>query len=147
MAGPDPLRVRAAAVAVRDEAVLLVLRERDGRRYAVLPGGGVEVGETPQQACVRELREETGLDGEVLALLPVGLDREAPTVYLQVAVGAGTPVLDPTSPEGARTTPGNRYHPTWVPLDRLEDVGLVPQRALAAVRAAVSAGSTQRAAR
>ncbi|MGN6406807.1 MAG: NUDIX domain-containing protein [Curtobacterium sp.] len=147
MAGPDPLRVRAAAVAVRDDAVLLVLRERDDRRYAVLPGGGVEVGETPQQACVRELREETGLDGEVLALLPVGLDREAPTVYLQVAVGTGTPTLDPAAPESARTTPGNRYRPAWVPLDRLEEVGLVPHRAVAAVRAAVSAGSTQRAAR
>ncbi|OII24639.1 NUDIX domain-containing protein [Curtobacterium sp. MCBA15_013] len=147
MASTAPLRVRAAAVAIRDDAVLLVLRERDGHRYAVLPGGGVEVGETPQQACVRELREETGLDGEVLALLPVGLDREAPTVYLHVAVGAGSPAVDPAAPEAARTTDENRYDPAWVPLDGLDDVGLVPDRALAAVRSAVSAGSTRPAAR
>lgn len=55
MTGSTPARLRAAAVAVRDGRVLVVLRERDGRRYAVLPGGGVEPGETPQQACLREL--------------------------------------------------------------------------------------------
>lgn len=58
MTGSTPARLRAAAVAVRDGRVLVVLRERDGRRYAVLPGGGVEPGETPQQACLRELPEE-----------------------------------------------------------------------------------------
>ncbi len=70
MTGSTPVRLRAAAVAVRDDHVLLVLRERAGRRYAVLPGGGVEPGETPQQACLRELREETGLDGALVGLVP-----------------------------------------------------------------------------
>jgi 8-oxo-dGTP diphosphatase len=41
------LRLRAVAVAVRDREVLVVLRHRDDRSYAVLPGGGLEAGETP----------------------------------------------------------------------------------------------------
>ena len=36
-----------------------------------LPGGRVEPGETPEGAVVRELREETGIDGRVEALLSV----------------------------------------------------------------------------
>ena len=88
-------------MAVRDGRVLVVLRERDGRRYAVLPGGGVEPGETPQQACLRELREETGLDGELVALLPVGLDRAAPVVYLHVDTGPGLPELAADAPSAA----------------------------------------------
>lgn len=127
-------------MAVRDDDVLLVLRERDGRRYAVLPGGGVEEGETPQQACLRELREETGLDGTVVALLPVGLDRQEPALYLHVEAGPGAPELAGDAPEQGRATPTNRYRPTWVPVDDLGAVGLVPPLAVEAVRMAVSAG-------
>lgn len=140
MSAPGPLRVRAAAVAVRDGRVLVVLRERDGRRYAVLPGGGVEPGETPQQACLRELREETGLDGEVVATLPVGLDGAEPVVYLLVEAGPGSPELAPDAPERARSTATNRYEPRWVPIADLEAIGLVPALAVDAVRTAVSAG-------
>ncbi|MFS0728632.1 NUDIX domain-containing protein [Curtobacterium sp. 1P10AnD] len=139
MTGSTPVRLRAAAVAVRDGRVLVVLRERDGRRYAVLPGGGVEPGETPQQACLRELREETGLDGELVALLPVGLDRAAPVVYLHVDTGPGLPELAADAPERERTTPTNRYEPRWVPIADLGTVGLVPALAVDAVRTAVSA--------
>ena len=50
-----------AQVVVRDEArkrVLLHLRE-DFRLWS-LPGGGIELGETPEAAAVREVLEETG---------------------------------------------------------------------------------------
>ncbi len=53
-------RRRAAAVIVRDGRVLMV-REREAHEVWTLPGGGIEPGETPSQAVVREVAEETGL--------------------------------------------------------------------------------------
>lgn len=135
---PAGIRVRAVAVALRDREVLVVLRRRDDRSYAVLPGGGLEAGETPQQACVRELREETGLVGIAEALLPVGLDRDAPALYFRVSVEGGTPRMPDTAPEARRATDENRYDPAWVPVDDLDRIGLRPERARRAVELALS---------
>jgi len=55
-------RVRVAAVIVENDAILLVRHEKDGRTYWLLPGGGVEFGETLEQALVREMIEEVSLD-------------------------------------------------------------------------------------
>jgi len=54
------------AIAIRDGALLLVRRgHAPSRGRWSLPGGRVEPGETPQDALVREIAEETGLIVEV----------------------------------------------------------------------------------
>ena len=55
----DSLRERATVVVVKEDGVLLA---RDiGSCHFNMPGGGIERGESPEEAAVRELREETGL--------------------------------------------------------------------------------------
>ncbi|APX33473.1 hypothetical protein BH708_12945 [Brachybacterium sp. P6-10-X1] len=49
------MRIRAVAVVIEQGHLLVIRRRRDGREYSVLPGGGIEPGETPQDACRREL--------------------------------------------------------------------------------------------
>jgi 8-oxo-dGTP diphosphatase len=56
------VRIRVGAVIVRrGNEILLVRHEKAGRVYWLLPGGGLEFGETLAQALERELMEECGL--------------------------------------------------------------------------------------
>jgi ADP-ribose pyrophosphatase YjhB (NUDIX family) len=53
---------RAGAVVVDGDRVLLISMQPPGEsRWWHFPGGGIEAGETPEQAARRELHEETGL--------------------------------------------------------------------------------------
>lgn len=67
----NPLPV-VAAVAFRGKKFLLIKRKRDPRiGHWAFPAGYVELAETLEDACLRELSEETGMSGRVVRLLEV----------------------------------------------------------------------------
>jgi ADP-ribose pyrophosphatase YjhB (NUDIX family) len=71
MTAPRVQRIAAYVVCVDDRDRLLLCRLTDltARPGAwTLPGGGVEFGEHPEAAALRELHEETGLTGHIREL-------------------------------------------------------------------------------
>ena len=67
-------KVDVRGVAFRDDKILLVREIADGGRWT-LPGGWADVNETPTQAVIREVWEESGFETKVVKVFAV-YDRE-----------------------------------------------------------------------
>ncbi|MDO5633688.1 MAG: NUDIX domain-containing protein [Micrococcus sp.] len=69
----DAFQTRAAAYAVITEGERVLLSAWQGPEHLIwtLPGGGIELGESPEEACIREVAEESGHTVELTGLLGV----------------------------------------------------------------------------
>ncbi len=108
-------------VCLRGDEVLLIRRGTPPRLGEwSLPGGRVETGETVREAALRELREETGVEAELGALIDVvdgffedGAGRPLHYVLIDFAARwiSGEPVAGDDAAEAA-------FHP----LERIDDL-------------------------
>jgi 8-oxo-dGTP diphosphatase len=72
-AGSKPLLLVAACALVDVDGRVLLARRPEGKKMAGLwefPGGKLNPGETPEQALIRELKEELGIDVTAACLAP-----------------------------------------------------------------------------
>ena len=69
--GRDPIIYAGATILVFNEKGELLLNLRSDTGDWGIPGGGKELGETLEECAVRELKEETDLDTDVLELVTV----------------------------------------------------------------------------
>ena len=111
------IRLRASILAVRDGEVLLVRHAKAGRDYWLLPGGGVEEGETLVEAARREVFEETGLDAAVGRLLMLCESIEPPEHGRHIVHVIFAATIGPGSINPGRD--GRLVDAAWVPVERL----------------------------
>ena len=90
------IRILIAVVLLKGNKVLLVQHQKNNRKYWLLPGGGLEYGETIEQCAIRELREETNLDislGELILVsesIPPDQHRHVVNLYYRGEINSGT---------------------------------------------------------
>jgi len=81
----NPLPCSAAFVQNERGDILLVQRGVEpGKGKWGLPSGFIEIDENPQQGCLRELKEETGLDGNISEL--IGVYSQESSLYKRVII-------------------------------------------------------------
>jgi 8-oxo-dGTP diphosphatase len=109
------MRRRAGVVLIDGESVALIRRDRVGERYYVVPGGGVEPGETDADAAVREALEELGVDVECERVLAEVTFRDSVQSYFAARIVGGT-FGSGQGAELANTidSPFGSYTPEWV---------------------------------
>lgn len=83
---------RAAVVITRGGEILLINRTKGERNYYVLPGGGVESEETPEQGAIREMKEELSIDISIKEPL-ITFENQGQTEYYFLAEEVDTEVV------------------------------------------------------
>lgn len=68
-----PTDLTVAAVVEQDGKYLIVEERSSGTLVVTQPGGHIETGESPEEACTREVMEETGCEIAINSLLGVYL--------------------------------------------------------------------------
>ena len=130
------MRVAAYGVIIRDGEVLLAHWSEGGRGGWTLPGGGIELGEHPADAAIREIREETGYEASLDRLLGIDSlvipperrmqDSNEPLQALRIIYAATVTAGDLTNELDGSTDEARWFALDALPTDRvtLVDAGL-----------------------
>jgi len=119
------VRIGVYAVIIRDNKILLA---RQWGGYSII-GGGVEKGETLEEAYIREIKEETGLDTRPGRLIHHAVtffqrDKKSQAVqsyqfYFASNVSSGAIHTENITPSEATYTNGN---PEWIDIDKIDQI-------------------------
>ena len=116
------MRTRAGIVLIEENKVALIERHRSGLDYFVFPGGGVDDGETPEQAAIREAKEELGVEVVIKRkVAEIRFDQSTQVYFLvervrgEFGTGTGEEYTD-SDPEDPQE---GIYIPIWMPINEL----------------------------
>ena len=115
-------RDRCQALVCRGNKLLLVEHILFGRDFFSLPGGGIEEGETPEEATLRELKEEANVEGKIVRPLTIEYkpDMESRIYSFQVEIPEDAipkKGIDPELPEDSQSI----IDVKWLALDEIPE--------------------------
>jgi 8-oxo-dGTP pyrophosphatase MutT (NUDIX family) len=133
------MRNRATAIVVKDNKILLIKRvTTDNPEYFIFPGGGVEEGETIEDALKREVKEELSLDisnwkhlFDIEVELPPVFINEKNQKYFIFRIDEYRGIPEIGGPEKESDSEDNQHHLIWVPIDNLSGMkNLYPEEVI-----------------
>lgn len=123
----EKLGIRPATIVIKDEKVLLVSSKYHDEEFYLFPGGGMEFGETIEEAAVRETLEETGVKVKITDLFHVNeyiyaadWNKRSVSMFFIAEV---VEILEPTTNDG-----GKIKKVKWIKLSELDNYDIKPKR-------------------
>ena len=110
-----------AIILDEEQRMLLVRQHHDGKDIWMVPGGGIEDGETPEQAALRELKEECGLEGKIIRPLAVQYKYDGSAEYsFEVEVSEDQEAITGYDPEETGENPPLK-EVLWMSLNEISE--------------------------
>lgn len=116
---------RSVAIVIRDGKILMerlcYKDANNGKEFFSVPGGGIEEGETPEQAALRELKEECSLDGTIVKPLAVIYSHGRKEYSFEVAVSEDQQAITGYDPEEAGSDNPPLREVVWKSLNEISE--------------------------
>ena len=122
------MRNSARAIIINNGKLLVMFRRRiDGdnkREYYVIPGGGIEPNETPEQTVIRELKEEMCVDIKVKNFVGTGETKDGVAYYYDCEI-LNNQKVSLGGEELEKQSQTNYYEPMFIDVNNIQDLDLI----------------------
>ena len=120
------MKKTARAIIIKDNKLLVFFRrkKKNGKEiiYYAIPGGHLEDGETLEETCIREIKEELNLDIEIIDYLGNIIVDNQEEYYYYVRIVGGELCFG--GEELERQSIDNYYEIRWISLDDIDNSGI-----------------------
>jgi len=121
------MRIRSAIILIEDNKLALIERHRAEKHYFSFPGGGVDEGESPQEAAIREAGEELGIQVAIKQKVADVIFNGNPQYYFLAQKLSGEFGTGAGEEYGEFNPAHGTYHPIWMPLADVPNNNVLPR--------------------
>jgi len=121
------MRNRAGIILIEKNKLALIERHRQGLHYFAFPGGGIDKGESAEQAAIREAQEELGVAVEINQKVAEIIFNQGSQAYFLVTKISGEFGTGTGEEYGEYDPAHGTYLPLWLPLEDVLKKNVVPR--------------------